>query len=111
MYLAGRISWIPELQWLKSDRKTRRSSDLILAKLSDEALDTLQSDIFLCMSKQRDVLSRQDLVDSGIAMAEIAYAKQYRYMGNLVVKNDEERVKEYNALAAKYNELLARCPH
>src|ERR1700736_1630368 len=71
MYLAGRISWIPELQWLKSDRKTRRSSDLILAKLSDKELDALHSDIFLCMSKQRDVLSRQDLVDSGIAMAEI----------------------------------------
>ena len=93
----------------KGDKRSPEQA--ILAELSDEELDALQSDILLCMSKQRDVLSRQDLVDSGIAMAEIAYARQYRSMGNLIAKNDEERVKEYNALVAKYNELLARCPH
>lgn len=81
----------------------------ILAKLSDEELTALYSDILLCTDKQRDALTRKDLVEYGIAMAEIADAREYRHMGQVLVKNDEDRVKAYNELAAKYNELLAKC--
>jgi hypothetical protein len=87
----------------------RSEEQAILAKLSDEQLDELYSHVFLCTSKHRDALSRDDLVYYGIAMAEIAGAKQYRAMGRLLVSSDEERVKQYNDLAAKYNNLLARC--
>jgi hypothetical protein len=84
---------------------------LILVKFSDEELTALYSDIFSCTNEQRDVLSPKDLVDYGIAMGEIASMKEYKFMGHLLVTNDEERVKAYNELASKYNELLARCPY
>jgi hypothetical protein len=83
----------------------------ILAKLSDEQLTALHDDIVLCGLNYRDVLSRNDLVNWGIAMAEIAGYRSYRSIGHLLVKNDEERAAQYNALVAKYNELIARCPH
>jgi len=60
-------------------------------------------------------------VNYGIAMAEIASARQYRAMGHFVGDErrgvvgyfsplpDEERVNQYNDLVAKYNDLLAKC--
>jgi hypothetical protein len=81
----------------------------ILAKLSDEQLTALFTDVATCTSKHRDALSRDDLIYYGIAMAEIASARQYRAIGHLLVASDEERVSQYNALAAKYNALLAKC--
>jgi hypothetical protein len=91
--------------------ETVSSEQAIMAKLSDEQLTALYDDIATCGLDHRDVLSRNDLVDWGIAMAEIAYARQYRAMGALLVKNDEERVGQYNALVAKYNELRVTCSH
>jgi len=81
----------------------------ILAKLSDEQLNALAADVTGCTSKNRDALSRDDLVNYGIVMAEIASARQYRSMGHLLVTSDEERVKQYNELVMKYNNLLAKC--
>lgn len=93
------------------DKQSPEQAISISAKLSDEELTALYSDIFLCTSKYRDILSRDDLVSYGVAMGKIADLREYRNMGHVLVKNDEDRVKEYNALVAKYNELLARCPH
>jgi len=113
--LARGFKW--DMEALLKESQTHANGDkqapeqAILAKLSDEALTALYSDIFLCTSKHRDVLSRDDLVEYGVAMGEIADAREYRNMGHLLVKNDEERVEKYNALVAKYNELLARCSH
>jgi hypothetical protein len=113
--LARGFQW--DFEALLKEAQTHANGDkqspeqAILAKLSDEELTALYSDIFLCTSKHRDVLSRDDLVEYGVAMGEIADAREYRNMGHLLVKNDEERVEKYNALVVKYNELLARCSH
>ncbi len=83
----------------------------ILAKLSDEELTALHSDIAVCATKQSEILSRYDLVQYGIAMSEIAAAREHRHMGHLLLKSDKESVEKYNALVAKYSELAARCSH
>jgi hypothetical protein len=81
----------------------------LIAKLSDAELTALHSEIAVCTFKLSERLSRNDLVNYGIAMSEIAGARQYRELSHLIVTSDEERVKQYNDLAAKYNNLLGRC--
>jgi hypothetical protein len=104
-----RAALIEQAQEYRENQQSEEQA--ILAKLSDEQLTSLYSDIATCVFKYRDTLSRDDLLNYGIAMAEIASARQYRTMGHLLVTNDEERVKKYNDLAAKYNELLKTCGH
>ena len=96
---------------LKEAGDQQSQDQAILAKLTDEELTALHSDIAVCATKQSELLSRYDLVEYGIAMSEIAAAREYRHMGHLLVKSDEERVEKYNALVVKYNELAARCSH
>jgi hypothetical protein len=96
------------LEYTKSANKQSEEQALI-AKLSDAELTSLYSDIAACTFKLSETLSKNDLVNYGIAMAEIASARQYREMSHLLVSSDEERVKQYNELVAKYNNLLARC--
>lgn len=93
------------------DSKQPSPEQAIIAKLSDEELAALSSDIASCSIRHQHELSRDDLLHFGIAIAEIASAREYRSMAHLLVKNDEEHVEKYNALVAKYNELLAKCPH
>jgi len=104
-----------DLQALRDEAKTYGNGEkgspeqAILAKLSDEQLTALHDDIANCGIEHQELLSRKDLVNWGIAMAEIAGFQNYRSIGHLLVENDEERVKQYNTLAAKYDDLIARC--
>ena len=59
------------------DDKKPSPEQVTMAKFSDEELNALLSDIMVCTRKQRDVLSREDLVQYGLAMAEIASATKY----------------------------------